>query len=63
MDAFQKNATKMPSEPIERAQQVALPKPCTGPQPAAASRSYERLRQLQAKVRFSRTAADLKADR
>jgi hypothetical protein len=35
----------------------------TGLQLLAASRTYERLRQLRGKVRFSRTAAELKSDR
>jgi hypothetical protein len=35
----------------------------TGLQLVAASRTYARLRQLRGKVRFSRTLAELKADR
>ena len=35
----------------------------TGLQLVAASRTYARLRKLRGKVRFSRTAAELKADR
>ena len=35
----------------------------TGLQLVAASQAYARLRQLRGKVRFSRTAAELKADR
>jgi hypothetical protein len=35
----------------------------TGLQLVAASEAYARLRQLRGKVRFSRTAAELKADR
>lgn len=35
----------------------------TGLQLVAASRTYARLRQLRGKVRFSRTAAQLKFDR
>ena len=35
----------------------------TGLQLVAASRAYARLRQLRGKVRFSRTAAELKFDR
>ena len=35
----------------------------TGLQIVAASQAYARLRQLRGKVRFSRTAAQLKADR
>jgi hypothetical protein len=35
----------------------------TGLQVVAASRTYARLRKLRGKVRFSRTAAELKADR
>jgi hypothetical protein len=35
----------------------------TGPQLVAASQAYARLRQLRGKVRFTRTFAELKADR
>jgi hypothetical protein len=35
----------------------------TGLQLVAASRTYARLRQLRGKVRFSKTLAELKADR
>jgi hypothetical protein len=35
----------------------------TGLQLVAASQAYTRLRQLRGKIRFSRTLADLKADR
>ncbi len=35
----------------------------TGLQLVAASHAYSRLRQLRGKVRFARTAADLKSDR
>jgi hypothetical protein len=35
----------------------------TGLQLVAASRTYAHLRQLRGKVRFSKTAAELKADR
>lgn len=35
----------------------------TGLQLVAASHAYARLRQLRGKVRFARTAAELKADR
>jgi hypothetical protein len=35
----------------------------TGRQLVAASQAYAQLRQLRGKVRFSRTLADLKADR
>ncbi|MGD0499370.1 MAG: hypothetical protein ABSC23_13140 [Bryobacteraceae bacterium] len=35
----------------------------TGLQLVAASQAYARLRQLRGKVRFSRTSAELKADR
>ena len=35
----------------------------TGLQLVAASQAYARLRQLRGKVRFTRTAAELKADR
>jgi hypothetical protein len=35
----------------------------TGLQLVAASRTYARLRQLRGKVRFAKTAAELKADR
>ena len=35
----------------------------TGLELVAASQAYARLRQLRGKVRFSRTAAELKADR
>lgn len=35
----------------------------TGLQLVAASRTYARLRQLRGKVRFTRTLAELKADR
>jgi len=36
---------------------------CIGLQLVAASRTYARLRQLRGKVRFSKTLAELKADR
>jgi hypothetical protein len=35
----------------------------TGLQLVAASQTYARLRQLRGKIRFSRTSAELKADR
>ena len=58
---------EVPPELLERAQKATgagvTQTVRTGLQLVAASESYARLRQLRGKVRFSRTATELKADR
>jgi hypothetical protein len=58
---------EVPADLLERAQRASgtgiTQTVRTGLQLVAASQAYERLRKLRGKVRFSRTAADLKADR
>jgi hypothetical protein len=58
---------EVPPDLLERAQKASgagvTQTVRTGLQLVAASETYARLRQLRGKVRFSRTAAELKADR
>jgi hypothetical protein len=57
----------VPAELLEKAQKatgVGVTQTVrTGLQLVAASQAYDRLRQLRGKVRFSRSLAELKADR
>lgn len=67
MDTTRKITVEVPVELLERAQEASSAGVTqtvrTGLQLVAASRTYARLRKLRGKVRFSRTAAELKADR
>jgi hypothetical protein len=67
MDTARKITVEVPLELLERAQEASgagvTQTVRTGLQLVAASRTYARLRKLRGEVRFSRTAADLKADR
>ena len=67
MDAVQKITVGIPSELLARAQRASgagiTETVRTGLQLVAASEAYASLRQMRGKVRFSRTAAELKADR
>ena len=67
MDAARKITVEVPQELLEKAQRasgVGITQTVrTGLQLVAASRTYARLRRLRGKVRFSRTVAELKADR
>jgi hypothetical protein len=67
VDPARKITVEVPAELLERAQQ-ATGAGVTGTvraalQLVAASRAYARLRGFRGKVRFSRTRAELKADR
>jgi hypothetical protein len=67
MPAARKITIEVPRELLERAQQASgagiTQTVRTGLELVAASSTYARLRQLRGKVRFSRSLADLKADR
>jgi hypothetical protein len=67
METARKITVEIPEDLLASAQQasgVGITQTVrTGLQLVAASRTYERLRQLRGKVKFSRTAAELKADR
>jgi len=67
MDTARKITVEVPLELLERAQEASgagvTHTVRTGLQLVAASRTYARLRKLRGKVPFSRTAAELKADR
>ena len=67
MEAARKITVEVPSDLLERAQRASgagiTQTVRTGLQLLAASETYTRLRQLRGKVHFSRTLADLKADR
>jgi hypothetical protein len=67
MQTARKITVEVPAALLERAQQASgsgiTETVRTGLQLVAASRAYTRLRQLRGKVRFKRTAAELKADR
>jgi post-segregation antitoxin (ccd killing protein) len=67
MGAARKITIEVPQELLEKAQRASgtgiSQTVRTGLQLAAASHAYARLRQLRGKVRYSRTLADLKADR
>ena len=67
MQTPRKITVEVPPELLEKAQRASgsgiTQTVRTGLQLVAASRAYARLRQLRGKVRFTRTAAELKADR
>ncbi len=67
MRAARKITIEVPPELLEKAQKATgggiTETVRTGLQLVAASQAYARLRQLRGKVRFSRTRAELKADR
>jgi hypothetical protein len=67
MEAVRKITVEVPPDLLERAQRATgtgvTQTVRTGLQLVAASETYSRLRQLRGKVRFSRTAAELKDDR
>jgi hypothetical protein len=67
METARKITVEIPGDLLERAQQASgagiTQTVRTGLQLLAASKTYERLRTLRGTVRFSRTAAELKADR
>lgn len=65
--AGRKITVEVPQELLDKAQQATgtgiTQTVRTGLQLVAASRTYARLRQLRGKVRFTRSWAELKADR
>lgn len=67
MQTARKITVEVPPELLERAQEATgagvTETIRTGLKLVAASRTYARLRELRGKVRFSRTTAELKADR
>jgi hypothetical protein len=67
MQSSRKITVEVPPELLEKAQRASgsgiTQTVRTGLQLVAASHAYARLRQLRGKVRFTRTAAELKADR
>jgi len=67
MKVQRKITVEVPQQLLEKAQRASgtgiTGTVCTGLQLVAASRTYARLRQLRGKVRFTRTLAQLKADR
>jgi len=67
MNTARKITVEVPLALLEKAQQASgtgvTQTVRAGLQLVAASRTYARLRKLRGKVRFSRTAAELKADR
>lgn len=67
MKTARKITVEVPLELLERAQQASgagITKTVrTGLQLVAASGTYDRLRKLRGKVRFSRTLSELKGDR
>ena len=67
MGTTRKITVEVPLDLLERAQEASgagvTQTVRAGLQVVAASRTYARLRKLRGKVRFSRTAAELKADR
>ena len=67
MNTARKITVEVPEELLERAQEASgegiTQTVRTGLRLVAASRTYARLRELRGKVKFSRTAADLKDDR
>jgi len=67
MGARRKITVEIPRELLDKAQRASgagiTQTVRTGLQLVAASRTYARLRQLRGKVRFTRTLAELKADR
>jgi hypothetical protein len=67
MPTARKITVEIPAELLEKAQNASgtgiTQTVRTGLQLVAASEAYARLRQMRGKVRFSRTLAELKADR
>jgi hypothetical protein len=67
MGTVRKITVEVPPELLEKAQRASgsgiTQTVRTGLQLLAASHAYARLRQLRGKVRFTRTLAELKADR
>ena len=67
MGPARKITIEVPADLLEKAQQATgagiTQTIRTGLQLTAASQAYARLRQMRGKVRFSRTLAELKADR
>ena len=67
METVRKITVEVPLDLLEKAQQasgtVITQTVRAGLQLVAASRTYARLRRLRGKVRFTRTLAELKADR
>jgi post-segregation antitoxin (ccd killing protein) len=67
METARKITVEVPSDLLERAQRASgagiTQTVRTGLQLVAASEAYARLRQLRGRVRFSRSLAELKADR
>ena len=67
MPTGRKITVEVPAELLDKAQLASgsgiTQTVRTGLQLVAASQAYARLRQFRGKVRFSRTAAELKADR
>ena len=67
MQTSRKITVEVPPELLEKAQRASgsgiTQTVRTGLQLVAASHAYARLRQLRGKVRFTRTSAELKADR
>lgn len=67
MEAARKITVEIPADLLEKAQRASgagiTQTIRAGLKLVAASETYSRLRQLRGKVRFSRTLADLKADR
>jgi hypothetical protein len=67
METARKITVEVPPELLERAQRATgsgiTQTVRTGLQLVAASEAYSRLLKLRGKVRFSRTAAELKSDR
>ena len=67
MEPARKITVEVPAELLERAQRASgsgiTQTVRTGLQLVAASHAYARLRQLRGTVHFSRTSAELKADR
>lgn len=67
METARKITVEVPPELLEKAQRASgagiTQTVRTGLQLVAASQAYDRLRRLRGKVRFTRTVAELKADR
>ncbi len=67
VETVRKITVEVPPELLEKAQQASgtgiTQTVRTGLQLVAVSLTYARLRQLRGKVRFTRTSAELKADR
>jgi hypothetical protein len=67
MEMIRKITVEIPEELLDKAQKASgsgiTQTVRTGLQLVAASHAYARLRELRGKVRFARTATELKADR